>query len=131
MIRIFKSENQQEGFYAMMGQYFASLDIAKELERQLYNKPNTTWIISTYKTTVCGFASVCDCGNNYYLDNLYVIPEYRSNRLASEIVEEICEMFNDKPIKCIAANPYSIRIFEKNGFEKVGNNGKWNKYIKH
>ena len=36
---------QNRDFYALMGPHFASLDIAKELERQVYNKPNTGWVV--------------------------------------------------------------------------------------
>lgn len=130
MILTFSSEQQGEEFYALMGKYFASLDIAKELEQQLYNMPNTEWFIA-YSESVVGFASVRDCGKYYYLDNLYVVPQQRNTGTATEIVEYIVKHFQDKPIKLIAVNPYSIRIFERYGFEKDGKNGKWNKYIKH
>lgn len=130
MILTFSSEQQGEEFYALMGQYFASLDIAKELEQQLYNMPNTEWFIA-YSEGVVGFASVRDCGKYYYLDNLYVVPQQRNIGTATKIVENIVKRFADKPIRLIAVNPYSIRIFERYGFEKDGKNGKWIKYIKH
>lgn len=130
MILTFSSEQQGEEFYALMGKYFASLDIAKELEQQLYNMPNTEWFIA-YSEDVVGFASVRDCGKYYYLDNLYVVPQQRNMGTATEIVEYIIKRFADKPIKCIAVNPYSIKTFERYGFERYGKNGKWIKYIKH
>lgn len=130
MILYFSSEAQCDEFYAMMGKYFASLDIAKELEQQLYNMPNTEWFVA-YQNCVNGFASVRDCGKHYWLDNLYIIPEYRHKGTATEIIGEIIKECSDKPIKCIAVNPYSIKIFERFGFEKDGKNGKWTKYIKH
>lgn len=131
MIRVFKSENQGDKFYAMMGREFASLDIAKELERQLYNQRDTTWYIHTINNCPVGYVSVCEFKEYYYVDNLFIHIAWRHQGLASELIERVLEDFTDKPIKLIAANPYSIRIFEKNGFERVGNNGKWNKYIKY
>ena len=131
MIRVFKSDNQGDKFYAMMGREFASLDIAKELERQLYNQRDTTWYIHTINNFPIGYVSVCEHKEHYYVDNLFIHIAWRNQGLASELIERVIEDFTDKPIKCIAANPYSISIFEKNGFQKVGNNGKWNKYIKY
>lgn len=131
MIRVFKSDNQGDNFYVLMGRYFASLDIAKELERQIYNKDNSEWYISTYKHTVLGFASLFDNGKYYFLDNLYVLPEHRNDGIARELVAEIVSDHPDKPIKCIATNPYALKIFHSLGFVEVGQNGKYKKLIKH
>ena len=131
MIRIFKSDNQGDNFYVLMGRYFASLDIAKELERQIYNKDNSVWYISTYRNTVLGFASLFDNGKYYFLDNLYVRPEYRNDGIARELVTEIVSDHTDKPIKCVATNPYALKIFRSLGFQEVGQNGKYKKLIKH
>ena len=120
MIRIYTSDSQNADFYAKMGKHFASLDIAKELERQIYNKDNSVWYLSTYKNTVLGFAAVFDNGKYYFLDNLYVFPEYRNSGTARELVAEIVFDFTDKPIKCVANNPYALKIFHSLGFVEVG-----------
>lgn len=131
MIRIFRADTQDDNFYALMGRYFASLDIAKELERQVYNKPNTTWYISIIRNKVIGFASVCDCGKHYFIDNLYVIPEHRHCGTAREIIEYIVDDHTDKPVKCIAVHPAALKIFDSFGFIEDGNNGKYKKLIKY
>ena len=131
MIRVFKSDSQQDNFYALMGRHFASLDIAKELERQIYNYENSVWYISTYKRTVLGFAALFDNGKYYFLDNLYVFPQHRNDGIARELVTEIVSDHTDKPIKCIANNPYALKIFHSLGFVEVGQNGKYKKLIKH
>lgn len=131
MIRIFKSDSQDDVFYSIMGRYFASLDIAKELDRQLYNKSNSVWYISMYKNTVLGFAALYDNGKYYFLDNLYVLPEFRNDGTAKEIVEEIVSDHKDKPIKCVANNPYALKILYSLGFVEVGQNGKYKKLSKH
>lgn len=131
MIRIYTSDNQTRDFYAVMGKHFASLDIAKELERQLYNKDNSVWYLSTYKGAVLGFAALFDNGKHYFLDNLYVFPEVRNSGTAKELVAEIVSDHTDKPIKLVANNPYALKIFHSLGFEEVGQNGKYKKLIKH
>lgn len=131
MIRIFSSESQGDNFYKLMGRYFASLDIAKELDRQIYNKDNSVWYLSTYKNAVLGFAALFDNGKYYFLDNLYVFPTFRNDGVAKEIVEEIVSDHKNKPIRCIANNPYALKIFQSLGFEEVGQNGKYKKLEKH
>lgn len=131
MIQVFKSDSQDEGFYALMGRHFASLDIAKELERQIYNKDNSVWYLSTHGNQILGFAALFDCGKHYFIDNLYVFPQYRNDGAAREIVSEIVSDYTDKPIKCVANNPYALKIFHSLGFVEVGQNGKYKKLIKH
>ena len=131
MILIYNSDFQNEGFYADMGRYFASLEIAKELERQLYNKPNSEWYIECENGTINGFVAVFDNGNHYFIDNLYVLPEYRNNGIASVLVCAAVNDHTDKPIKCIANNPYALKIFSCLGFVEVGQRGKYKKLIKH
>lgn len=131
MIRVFLSEQQDEKFYAKMGRYFASLDIAKELERQVYNKPHTTWYVFTLRQRVIGFASVYNGTTHFFLDNLYVLPEHRGQGIATDIVEEITQRHSNKPIRCIANNPHALKVFDRFGFVEVGQNGKYKKLVKH
>lgn len=131
MIKVFKSEYQNADFYAKMGQYFASLEIAKELERQIYNKDNSVWYVATFRNSVLGFASLFDNGKYYFLDNLYVLPECRGQGTAKEIIGEIVADHSDKPIRCIANNPYALKIFFGVGFVEVGKNGKYKKLVKY
>ena len=132
MIRLFFSDQQGEYFYALMGPYFASLDVAKELERQVYNKPNTHWYVATSgRSDVLGFASVHDTGKHYFIDNLYVPPDHRRRGIARNIIDHMCETFNDKPLKCIAVNPYALKLFADYGFVEVGVRGKYKRLEKH
>lgn len=131
MIRIFASDEQGNEFYSLMGEFFASLDIAKELERQVYNKPDTHWHVIEDCWDVLGFVSVHDAGNHYFIDNLYVLPEYRSEGFGYDLIQSVCEEYVDKPLRCIACNPHALRIFEKFGFVEVGTRGKYKRFEKH
>lgn len=141
MIHIFRSDRLNDVFYSMMGAYFADLEIAKELERQVYNKPNTDWFMNVDYVSgqllryerVKGFASVHHERNGLFIDNLYVRPEYRHSGAATEIIKNIVREYQDErlPLKCIAVNPYAMAIFKKFGFEEVGTIGKYTKLEKH
>ena len=131
MITIYRSDCRDDEFYKFMGRFFASLDIAKELEQQIYDKKNTTWYIFTKKKNVKGFVSVCEKNTHYFIDNLYVLPEYRNMNIANQFISHIVNDFTDKPLKCIACNPLALRIFNNHGFVEVGKNGKYKKLCKH
>lgn len=131
MIQVFKPEDQNYEFYSLMGGNFASLDIAKELERQVYNKRDTTWFVATINDCAIAFVSVCEYNGHYFVDNLYTHRGWRNKGLASELIERVVTAFTDKPIKCIAVNPYAMAIFKKFGFEEVGEVGKYSKLEKH
>lgn len=131
MILVYASDAQGFCFYGDMGRFFASLDISKELERQLYNMENSVWYISESDGEIMGFAALFDRGKYYFLDNLYVLPDFRNQGVAREIVTEMVYDHIDKPIRCVANNPYALKIFRSLGFVEVGQNGKYKKLIKH
>ena len=133
MMHFFSSDNQGKEFYGIMGPYFASCEIAKELERQVYNKPNTDWFVCTSLDIVQGFASVHKERNYWYIDNLYVLPQYRNEGIATDIISNIVYEYGGTklPLKCIAVNPYAMAIFKKFGFKEVGKVGKYTKLEKH
>ena len=118
-------------FYALMGPHFASLDIAKELESQVYNKPDTEWVVYGVGFNAYGFVSVHAENNRYFIDNLYVLPEFRNEGIAGKLIEKVCDKYSDKHLYCIACNPYALKIFSRFGFVEVGKRGKYKKLEKH
>ena len=122
---------QDRDFYALMGPHFASLDIAKELERQVYNKPNTGWVVDGVGFNTYGFVSVHAENNRYFIDNLYVLPEFRNKGIAGKLISKVCDEYSDKPLRCIACNAYALKVFERFGFVEVGERGKYKKLEKH
>lgn len=131
MIRLYRSDMQDRDFYAIMGEHFASLEIAKELERQVYNKPSTHWFVDQRNGCAVGFVSVCETMTSYFIDNLYVVPAYRSKGIASGLIRNVCDKYNNKPLRCIACNPYALKVFEGFGFVEVWQRGKYKKLVKH
>lgn len=130
-ILIFEGNYQNDEFYALMGKYFASRKIAKELEQQVYNEDGSVWYVATQDGYLTGFVSVFEKGKHYFIDNLYVLPQYRGQGIAKKLVGSICKEDYDKPLKCIASNEYALKIFLSFGFVEVGTNGKYKKLCKH
>ena len=131
MIRLFRNDMLNRDFYAIMGEHFASLDIAKELERQVYNKPNTHWFVDVRGGKAVAFVSVRSTLTSYFIDNLYVKPAFRHKGIASGLIRNVCDKYNNKPLRCIACNPYALKVFERFGFVEVGERGKYKRLEKH
>lgn len=131
MIRRFKTDQQNSKFYALMGSNFASLTTAKQLERQVYNKPNTTWYVQIVNGVAVAFVSVCEHKQYYFVDNLFVHEGWRAQGIATDLIKCAVDDCTDKPIKCIANNPYALKIFAALGFMEGGKNGKYTKLEKH
>ena len=127
MIRIYREQEQNKDFYALMGRFFASKEIAKEMDQQIYNTAGTDWYIATHRGQVQGFASVTKRNKYGFLDNLWIVPEWRGHGIGTELVETVLDD-NPDVIRCIACNPYAIRILEKYGFDEVGKNGKYKRF---
>ena len=117
-------EQENSSFYSIMGRYFASRDIGKELEGQLYNDKNSTWYLLYDDYDLVGFCTLFDRNDSLYLDNLYILPNYRNCGNAEFLMKFVLET-SEKGIFCIASNDYALRIYKNLGFHVYGNRGKW------
>ena len=114
-----------DGFYAKMGKYFADKTIIKELDNQLYNEDNMVWYIYEENNVIKGFLSIQSIKNYYYIDNFYVLPEYRNNKIGSTLLDFVLDIFNDKKIKLITRNEIALRLYFSRGFKVVRKNGRY------
>lgn len=131
-VRILTEDMQDKNFYAEMGPYFASLDIKKELENQIYNKEGSTWFLLYNKSELLGFCAIFELKNYLYLDNFYILTEHRGNKYSNILFESILkytsENYSGLKIKSITKTPEMFYMFEKNNFIHTGNNGRYRKY---
>lgn len=130
-IIIYEQEQQKKSFYSIMGYYFASLDIKRELESQLYNKDNSTWFLAYEGVELVGFCSIFEEKNKIYFDNFYIIDDFRNKGYGSLLFDAMikyCREKYTKKIEAIASNEKAVGLFEKYNFECAGNRGKYTKY---
>lgn len=133
MIRIFEPHEQSFQFYGIMGYWFSRP--LKELEGRIYNTDNSVWFVAIDEEGyVVGFASIVVHKSFIKFDNLFVVDRARRKGIATKLLEVRLtyarENYEGKLIKTVIINPICTRLFEKYGFKKVGNNGRWLKYEK-
>lgn len=125
-----KLDSNDYNFYFLMGKFFSDKSIIKEMDCQIYNEDGMDWFVDFNKEgQIVGFASVQKKNNNtFYLDNFYVILEYRNKGIGKQLLKAV---LNDYPknIRLISRNEVAIHIFEKNGFKEYGHNGRYKKML--
>ena len=118
-------------FFGMMGKFFSRKEYIKEMGCQFYSNPNMKWyILYENISNIIGFASIEKKDNYYYLDNVYIIKEYRNNGYCKKILNRILEENNDIPIKLICNNEIATKIYENLVFKIYCKNGIYNKMIR-
>lgn len=113
-------------FYYLMGKYFADRKIIKEMDCQLYNEDGMKWHIYFDKEgNICGFCSIqSNNKKGSYLDNFYVIKEYRGKGIGEQILKSIISQENEN-ISLITRNEIAYKLFKKYGFVEYGKNGRY------
>lgn len=118
-------ETQGNEFYSLMGPLFANKEYIKELDNQLYNEANTTWILCVEGDKVKGCISIQDKEKHYYIDNFLVMKEFRGSNIGGELLNEAIKKYADKPIKIITRNEIALGMFIKHKFISYRKNGRY------
>lgn len=117
------SAEDGEMFYAMLGRFFCSKEIIKELDGYpIYNNDNYVWIVAIAGTSVVGFYSHFCKGGIIHLDNCYVVPEYRKTGISKTLFSLFLQSNRDKEIRVITKVP---SFYEKHGFKAVTQRGRY------
>ncbi len=124
MLNSFKEYNFE--FFYMMGKYFSRKEIAKEMDTQLYSNPLMTWYI-LYESVdnVYGFISIEKKKDYYYIDNFYVLKEYRNKGYGKKILSKVIEKYGNYKIKLITRNEIAKKLYEEFDFEVISKNGRY------
>ena len=131
IIKLFDNyEAQKPSFYSIMGKFFADRSIIKEMDCQLYNN-NCYWIIAFNELyDVLGFVSIEAKKSYLYIDNFYVLKEFRDKNIGNRLIKTLVHIFSEDELRLITANQQAEHIFINNGFEVYGANGKYKKMRK-
>lgn len=112
-IKIFENDKQDNFFYSIMGEHFASLEHKKELNGwQLYNKSNSTWFLLFIDNSLTGFCAIFKEKNFLNLDNFIILKEYRRNGYSKILLDFVLDHYKNCKIKTMTNNEHQIKNFE-------------------
>ena len=127
--RIFEEKDQNDEFWIMMGPFFGSRSVRKELP-YIMNQPGQTWFVICENKTVIGFVSGLLRKDYWYLDNIYVIPEYRHQNLLSRLIMRFMTYYAHqdptKKVRLETQNPIIREYFLKHAFTQYKPGKSWN-----
>jgi len=129
---IIKSYSHGENdFWQLMGKYFASYQISKEMGNNIFSDSRYKWWLAIEKDVVVGFcAAIINNNGTAALCHGYVIPEYRNMGIYKSLFNKRLEyILSIDSIKIINATvtDISVKPFVKHGFRQIGIRGKYKK----
>lgn len=93
-VQILSLSRERSDFYRLMGPYFGSREVAKEVGIHIYDDSDKEWFAAYDDGAMIGFASLR--GN--IVSDCYVKPSWRGNGVFSEILSRI-----------LIARPYGLK----------------------
>lgn len=80
--------NTDPDFYCLMGPFFGSIEVAKELGGYIWDFNNKVWIVYLKNGKVIGFCAIEVYKTNLKFCNMYVIKEHRGKGLGTLLMQE-------------------------------------------
>jgi len=125
-VSVYESVDQDEKFYGVMGQHFASLEHKMELGGwQIYNKPGSVWFLIFDGKILLGFCALYK-SNICVLDNFVILKASRgkgySKVLYQSVLNYMCE--NQLKVRVLSKEDgLLLGYFKTSGFNETGKKG--------
>ena len=114
------------GFWDMMGPFFASRAIRKELGAAMSSDENYTWFVARRGEDVAGFLALDASGGRATLRHVYTVPGHRGHGIVRELLD-LCEAhaFGDASLEYLTVVTNNAEMFEKRGYMHTGRRGRY------
>jgi len=105
-----------------------------DINDDFHNNSFTKYFIYEEKCNIIGFVNYYDLYDRFEIANIYVIPEFRNKKIASNLMEKVISTGEEKDIDNITLevrkdNIPAIGLYKKYGFESVAIREKYYKGI--
>lgn len=128
-IRILKHsvEAEKKELFCLIGEYFASALVHKELGEAMVSDEKYTWFVAMNSDSVQGFAAVKVMKSGSEFSYWWVLPEHRKNGVSVDLFAAAMDYLEALEVSKIEATVSEARLetFKKAGFEKVSQRGRW------
>lgn len=117
---------QRRELFALIGEYFASAAIRRDLGRPMSSDDSYTWIIAMDGDTVAGFSAI-----RLYKDmvaelvHAYTMPDYRGQGINKAMVDLRMEVAKQLGAKSVHTTIDPNRLSKYPGFAPKTTKGKW------
>lgn len=113
-----------EGFWQLMGRFFADRCVRRELGMAMSSDESYTWFVAIDGDTVLGFCAAVATRAGIEFKHRWVLPSHRGQGIGRALFEARLDFAGDRPIKAVAV-PSVQALFERHGFTKVRQQGRY------
>ncbi len=130
-VTILRYTRDQADFYAVVGPYFGSREVARALGMPMYDDPDRIWFVAhaadTVRAVAVGVASVAIHGYTARLKSAYVLPAYRGRGIYQELMRERLAHLANTGVWTVlsTATAMSVSTHVRFDFREVGRRGKY------
>lgn len=118
IMKVEKMVQTDEGFWFLMGPFFASAKVKRELGIAMSSDESYTWFLALDKGEVLGFCAMTKERKGSRLRHVYVVEEHRKRKVATQVVGVALTM-SLKPIS-LTVKADDVSFYEKMGFSAAG-----------
>lgn len=124
---IVRLTRESKDFYCIMGWFFGSRQIARELGMPVYDDDNRVWIVTRHLAEPIACSSIEIKGTRAVIKSAWVAPEHRGKGIYTRMLFERLKIAEESGVKIITATATeaSRKALAKCGFEHVGMKGKY------
>ncbi len=126
-LKIFLTDSKSDRkFYCLLGRFFCSPAIIKELEGPIFDGPNYKWLVARDGLEIVAFSSCRDAGKGvWWFNQTWVDPRYRRQglyRRLFQLKEDLCRGQGATVLKGTALT-ISRGLFEERGWTVTSTRG--------
>jgi len=127
-VKKYRSMENKKKFFGLMGEFFASKEVRKELGGYPMNDDvNYVWfVLQKANGDVMGFLSMEDKKDKTIIHDFYMIHKFRKKGFFRMILNEAIKYAEERklPIEVKVLEDV-VNIFKNRGFKEVNKKGKW------
>lgn len=118
---------EDKEFYCVLGWFFGSRQVARELGMPIYDDDNRTWVVVMHKDEPVACSSIEIKGSRAVLKSAWVKLEHRRGGLYTRMLMERMKIATAVGVKVVTATATEAggRTLLKHGFESVGTRGRY------
>lgn len=125
-MKIKRYKHGEGDFWNLMGPFFASAAVRRELEIAMSSDENYIWFLALDGGAVIGFAALEMNGEVAILRHAYVVPERRANGIYVKILAARLDYAKTRAsLLKVTADPEMTETLKAQGFEVVSHRGKF------
>lgn len=128
-IEYIRTDREQPDFYNLMGPFFGSRQVAKDLGMPIWNDPDREWVVAVAdgKPIACSSIEFLKTKGKAAMKSGWVHPDWRGKGIYNRMFEERLKIAAEHGIKVLTATvtdkSYNTHI--RHGFREIGRRGKY------